>query len=63
MFKKPQPFQLNGIAELLRQAEDSKTLRTHVTKELVQLLEEQRRRQRDAELKEYVTRGQRNGAL
>ena len=63
MFKKPSPSKLNGIAELIRQADDSKTLRTYATRRLLLEIEEQRRRQKEGEMKEYIKRGQRSGAL
>jgi hypothetical protein len=63
MFKKPKPHESNGLAEIIRQAENSKTLRNHAMRQLVHEIEQQRRRQKEAELNEYLGRAQRNGAL
>lgn len=63
MFKRSRPSELNGIAELIRSAEDSKAQRLLTTRRLLTEIEDQRRRQKEAELLQYVTRGQRNGAM
>jgi len=63
MFKKPKPFELNGLAELVRENEDSKSRRGRTVRSLMMEVEERKRREREHEIESWIRRAQRSGAM
>ena len=63
MFKKPKPFELNGLAELVRENEDSKSRRGRTVRSLLMEVEERKRKERAHEIEAWIRRAQRSGAM
>lgn len=63
MFKKPKPHGLNGLAEVLRELEDSKASRNKATRSLIVALEKIRERQQEAIGDEQIATLRRFGAI
>lgn len=63
MLKKPKPHDLNGLAEILREVEDSKAQRSRVTRSLIKELEDRRREQEEATGDEQIATFRKFGAL
>lgn len=63
MFRKPKPFELNGLAELVRDNEESKSRRGRTVRSLLMEVEERKRKERAHEIESWIRRAQRSGAM
>jgi hypothetical protein len=63
MFKKPQPHGLNGLAEILQSADDSKIRRAKATRSLIVELEKRRREQEEITGDEQIKTWRKFGAI
>jgi hypothetical protein len=63
MFKKPKPHGLNGLAEILQSAEDSKVQRNKATRSLIVELEKRRREQEAITGDEQIKTWRKFGAI
>lgn len=63
MLKKPKPHELNGIAEIIRQSEESKARRGQAARSLILELENRRRKQEEKTGDEQIETFRRLGAI
>ena len=63
MLKKPKPHELNGIAEIIRQSEESKARRGQAARSLIVELENRRRKQDEKDGDEQIETFRRFGAI